>query len=309
MSVSKNKDTVVLDIGGTRVRIGNIRNGCISGEFTELRSSSLCVPDAQQALITIIESYSKRHNLNLHAVVLGLPAMLDRKNDVITHCNNIPQLQGQGLSQCLSASLECKVILEQDIMLQVLGEWRAGVVQKQKSVFGVYFGTGIGAAFLLNGHTRQDFLQDIQAGHIPIMAQGKVCPCGNTDCIEAYACGHTLTALAQQTGCPVEKLFTLRNQSDTESVLRKELDQIVLYQAYMLATICTLFSPDVVLIGGGIPKMPGYPRDLLIKKARAQLQKPYPAESARFEYASLNDKAPLHGALALLERLNCNESD
>lgn len=187
-------------------------------------------------------------------------------------------------------------------MLQVLGEWKAGSVRDQKSIFGIYFGTGIGAAYLLDGHTKHDFLQDLQAGHIPIMAQGKLCPCGNTDCIEAYACGHTLTALAQQSGSPVDTLFTHWQKSDSKTALHKELNQIILYQAYMLATVCTLFTPDVMLIGGGIPKMSGYPRNELIKKTRAHLQKPFPAESVRFEWASLDNEAPLYGALALLER-------
>jgi len=303
MSVSDYNDIVVLDIGGTHIRVGHIHNGCLSTEFTQLESSSLCVSEAHRQLASIIELYSKQHNLKLQAAVLGLPAMLDRENDVISHCNNIPQLQGQGLTQFLSASLNCTVILEQDITLQVLGEWRAGVAHKQKSVFGVYFGTGIGAAFLINGSTEPNFLQDIQAGHIPIMAQGKQCPCGNKDCIEAYASGHTLIAIAKQTGYPVEQLFARWKQRDADAALRKELNQFILYQAYMLATICTLFTPDVMLVGGGIPKMSGYPKKLLIEKTRAHLQKPYPAESVRFEWASLGNNAPLYGALALLERL------
>jgi len=304
MSLSNRNDVVVLDIGGTSIQIGHIQNGRISTDFLCLDSNTLHVPEAHKQLLIIIKRFAKRHTLNLRAVVLGLPAMLDRKNDEITHCNNIPQLQGQGLNQYLAAGLGCKVILEQDIMLQVLGEWRAGAVRGQKSVFGVYFGTGIGAAFLLNGNVEDEPTRDIQAGHIPIMAQGKLCQCGNKDCIEAYASGHTLVELANQSGFPIEQLFTHWHHSNRDTNLFEELNQFVLYQAYLLATICTFFSPDVLLIGGGIPKMAGYPRDELIRRTREHLQKPYPAESVRFNWASLENKAPLHGALALLERAN-----
>jgi len=302
MSVIEFNDIVVLDNGGTHIRIGHIRNGCLCQEFERLESKTLCVPDAGRQLLSIIQRYVAQHNLNLKATVLGLPAILDRKNDSISHCNNIPQLEGHGLKQFLSAALGCKVLFEQDIMLQVLGEWRAGAARGQNSVFGIYFGTGIGAAYLLNGNPENELVQDIQAGHIPIMANGKPCKCGNTDCIEAYACGHTLTTLAEQTGCPVEELFVQRYQSRWGNVLSKELDQFVLYQAYMLATICTLFRPDVVLIGGGIPKMDGYPREELIQKTRKHLQKPDPSQSACFAWASLDKQAPLHGALDLLSR-------
>ena len=82
-------------------------------------------------------------------------------------------------------------------MLQLLGEWRAGAAKDSPSVFGIYYGTGIGAAYLVGGNPRVNNAAGLQAGHIPIMAQGKQCICGNTDCVEAYACGHTLLELAK----------------------------------------------------------------------------------------------------------------
>lgn len=302
MSTTEFNDIVVLDNGGTHIRIGHVRNGVLCKEFERLESKTVCVPNADRQLLSIIQRYVAQHALSLKAAVLGLPAILDRKNDSISHCNNIPQLEGHGLKQFLSTALGCTVLLEQDIMLQVLGEWRAGAAQDQHSVFGIYFGTGIGAAYLLNGNPENELVQDIQAGHIPIMANGLLCKCGNTDCIEAYACGHTLTKLAEQTGCPVEDLFVQRNQSRWGNVLSEELEKFVLYQAYMLATICTLFRPNVLLIGGGIPKMTGYPHEELIHKTRNHLQKPNPSLSARFAWASLETQAPLHGALELLNR-------
>lgn len=186
-------------------------------------------------------------------------------------------------------------------MLQLMGEWRAGAGEHSPSLMGVYFGTGIGAAYLINGNPDESPVTDIQAGHIPIMCEGRLCKCGNTDCIEAYACGHTLTELADRTGCPVDQLFVLKDDVKWRESLACELDQFVLYQAYMLATICTLLSPKSLVIGGGIPMMQAYPRELLLEKTIRHLQKPYPAQSVKFAWASLAQEASLHGALALLE--------
>lgn len=295
------KDVIVLDNGGTRIRVGHIRDGEFCTEFENYSSLRLCVPDARDELLSIIQTYASEHNLILKAAVLGIPGILDRENDAISHCNNIPQLEGDGLRQFLSDSLGCTVLFEQDIMLQLLGEWQAGAGQRKASVFGVYFGTGIGAAYLLNGNPDNPLVQDIQAGHIPVMAQGRLCKCGNSDCIEAYACGHTLTDLAHRSGCPVEQLFERRLHTKWREILQDELDVFVRYQAYMLATICTMFTPEIIVIGGGIPTMIGYPRDLLIQKTVSHLQKPYPANSVVFSWATLANEAPLHGALALLE--------
>ena len=302
--LSAANDVIVLDNGGTHIRIGHIRGDDLCSEFETLSSARLCVPDARKQLLCIINTYSEKHGLTLKAAVLGIPAVLDRENDRIAHCNNIPQLQGSGLRQYLSSALGCTVLFEQDIMLQLLGEWRAGIGEKKSSLFGVYFGTGIGAAYLLNGNPNNPLVQDIQAGHIPIMAEGRQCKCGNVDCVEAYACGHTLTDLALRTGCPVERLFELQHEPKWRGALEKELNNFVLYQAYMLATVSTLFTPGLVVIGGGVPAMKHYPRQRLIEQTIKHLQKPYPAQTIKFAWASLGNSAPLHGALALLDILD-----
>lgn len=298
-------DIVVVDLGGTSIRIGYLRNGIPSTESLSMSSEILRVEDSYQVLAEVIRKFIEQRYLQVVAVVLGIPAILDKTNDSLSHCNNIPQLEGHGLRQNLSTMLSCQVLLEQDIMLQLLGEWRQGAAMGCPWVIGVYFGTGIGSACLENGDPNKRNAASLQAGHIPIMAQGKPCVCGNTDCIEAYACGHTLVSLASQYECPIDALF-VQNES---TQLVKELDQFVVYQAYMLATLITLFLPDMIVVGGGIPKMKGYPRDKLISYTRRQLQRPCPSNSVQINWATLGSASVLHGALALLEDKNTRSTN
>ncbi|ASJ76814.1 ROK family protein [Granulosicoccus antarcticus] len=290
-------NVVVLDLGGTSLRLGHMRQGVACPDFQRISSDRLRVDNAQQVLVDIIREYATKLELKLDVVVLGLPGMIDRQQDTFTHCNNIPQLEGQGLQASLSAALQCRVILEQDIMLQLLGEWRGGSAQGSPAVFGVYFGTGIGAAYLVDGDPYAQSAAGLQAGHIPIMAQGKPCVCGNTDCIEAYACGHTLLELALKHSCSVENLFIEKDNP----ALSAELETFVLYQSFMIATLVTLFVPDMIVVGGGIPQMAGYPQDRLISNVRKHLRKPYPADSIKIQWACLGNHSTLQGALALLD--------
>ena len=291
------RDIIVLDVGGTHIRIGHWRDNLPCREFNILETNMLRVGNAQDALSDIIIQYAGNLELDVAAVVLGLPGMLNQDTDTISHCNNIKQLEGSGLQSRLTEKLDCKVVLEQDIMLQLLGEWRAGAAKDSPSVFGIYYGTGIGAAYLVDGNPRVNNAAGLQAGHIPIMAQGKQCICGNTDCVEAYACGHTLLELAKMHECVVDQLFLIPDNEQLDA----QLDAFVQYQAYLIATIATLFVPDTILIGGGIPQMQAYPRDRLMEHVQAHLQKPYPAESIDFTWASLGNTSVLHGAKALLE--------
>lgn len=289
-------DIIVLDVGGTHIRVGHWHNNLPCADFSILYTRILQVENAQNALADVIVQYANKHELHVNAVVLGLPGMLNQDTDTISHCNNIKQLEGSGLQSRLTDILDCKVILEQDIMLQLLGEWRAGAAMGSRSVFGVYYGTGIGAAYLVDGNPKVNNAAGLQAGHIPIMAQGKPCICGNTDCIEAYACGHTLLELAQSHQCAVDTIFLVTDNDE----LQMQLNAFVQYQAYLIATLATLFVPDTILIGGGIPQMKAYPKDKLMQHVHAHLQKPYPAESIDFTWASLGNTSVLHGAKALL---------
>lgn len=291
------RNAIVLDLGGTSLRLGHLREGVPSLDFQRISSDQLRVDNARQVLAELVREYAHHNQLDPDVVVLGLPGMIDRQEDTFTHCNNIPQLEGHAVQAGLAEALGCRVILEQDIMLQLLGEWRKGAAQESSSVFGVYFGTGIGAAWLVDGDPHIQSAAGLQAGHIPIMAQGKPCVCGNTDCIEAYACGHTLMELASVYDCSVENLFVERDKPD----LVYELNQFVLYQSFMIATLVTLFMPDMILIGGGIPKMTGYPKDQLIANIHKHLRKPYPANSVKLRWATLGNQSSLQGALALLD--------
>lgn len=296
-NANKLRDVIVFDVGGTHTRIGHWRNEVPCTDFRTLSSGLLRVDNAYEALATIIKHYAVEFELHLKAVVLGLPGILNQEADTISHCNNIRQLEGHGLKSHLASTLNCTVILEQDIMLQVLGEWRAGAAKASPSVFGVYYGTGIGAAYLVDGNPETHSKAGLQAGHIPILAQGKPCICGNTDCIETYACGHTLLELAQTHQCTVENVFATKDNKE----LQAELNTFVRYQAYLISTLITLFVPDTILIGGGIPQMNAYPREQLIEHVHAHLQKPYPAQTVNITWASLGNSSVLHGAQALLK--------
>lgn len=287
---------VVLDIGGTHIRIGHWQHNVACSDFKLLDTSVLRVKNAYAVLSSIIKDYADTQQLDLDAVVLGLPGMLNQQTDTISHCNNIKQLEGGGLRASLESTLNCTVLLEQDIMLQLLGEWKAGAAKNSPSVIGVYYGTGIGAAHLVDGKPRVHSSAGLQAGHIPVMAQGKPCICGNTDCIEAYACGHTLIELSQAHNCAVDQLFLNTANED----LQRELDTFVLHQAYLIATLVTLMVPDTIIVGGGIPQMQAYPHSKFLRNVRAHLQKPYPSDTTDISWALLGKTSVLHGARALL---------
>lgn len=291
------REIVVVDIGGTHVRVGHVSAGKPSSTITTTSSVVLQTTDARTKLAELAKAHAEHHGLSPAVVVMGLPGLINQTQDTFDHCNNIPQLEGAGLRHQLSQLLDCAVLVEQDIMLQLLGEHRKGSVRDSPAVLAVYFGTGIGAAYLQDGNPFRRGASSLQAGHIPMLARGTPCLCGNKDCVESHASGHTLQALAVRSGVPVDKLFSHRLNPEIDQAL----DEFVMLQAWMVATAVTLLEPDDVLIGGGITEMADYPLDTLERIIRDHLQRPIPASTVCISRAALEKLSALYGALALID--------
>lgn len=314
-------NVLVGDIGGTKIGLGHldgvaglgfrVRAGR-SGKRAKAQESGLPqvarllqlvstdvlrVADPVEAMAGLLTGYAEANGLEPEVAVLGVPVSPDRDLDKVLSSPNIPQLEGIFFASELAKRLGYPVYLERDIALLLLGEYRAGAARKAESALGIFFGTGVGAAMLLNGKPYRGHSVGLEIGHIPIRGEGKVCVCGNTDCLEAYASGHTLLELSKVSGIPVGGLFLRRRESAS---LGRALKQFVLDQAYATATAINLFDPEVCVIGGGIPQMAGYPKELFTAIVTEHLRRPYPRETVRLAWAELGSGASLYGALEVL---------
>lgn len=293
------KTVLVGDIGGTKIALGHLVDGVPSDAGSTVATDLLRVPDPMRALETILGEYAFQQGLErMDAVVLGVPVSLDRDLDRVLSSPNIPQLEQLRLGSALEVRLAVPVRLERDINLLLLGEHRAGAAINATSAFGAFFGTGVGAGFLMGGKPYRGFSVGLELGHIPIRGEGRVCVCGNLDCLEAYACGHTLNALSGRFGIAVGELFSRRTDHPD---LERALFEFVRDQAYATATAINLFDPEVAVVGGGIPQMRDFPRETFMATILEHLRRPYPREVVRLTWAQLGSRAVLHGALGVLE--------
>ncbi len=290
---------IVADIGGTKIALGHLIDGAPSDAASTVATDRLRVSDPTESLQAILNEYTVQHGLGrIDAVVLGVPVSLDRDLDRVLSSPNIPQLENLRLGSALEDLIGAPVRLERDINLLLLGEHRAGAASGSSSAFGVFFGTGVGAGFLMHGKPYRGFSVGLELGHIPIRGEGRVCVCGNVDCLEAYACGHTLNALSGQFNLPVGQLFSRRTE---HANLDRALFEFVRDQAYATATAINLLDPEVAVVGGGIPEMLGFPRDAFMVTVLDHLRRPYPREVIKLTWAQLGSRAVLHGALGVLE--------
>lgn len=286
---------LVIDMGGTHLRLGHTEDGQPRGMNQTLKTEALrCADEPLEWLTAAVQRYSAEHDLNLTSVVIGVPFTPDAGLTTAVSSPNIPNLENVPIKEGLEARLGVRVRLERDINLLLLGEYKAGAARGYGAVVGMFVGTGVGGAFLQNGVPfRGATGAALELGHIPIRTEGRRCVCGNLDCLEAYACGSVLLGLAENAGLEVSTIFqTGREHPETRTCL----DAFVRDLAFGLATAVNLFHPDLALVGGGVPLMPGFPKQALEQIFYAHLRRPIPATTVDFTWAALGSEAALWGS-------------
>ncbi|MCA9835315.1 MAG: ROK family protein [Trueperaceae bacterium] len=293
------KAAVVIDMGGTSLKFGHLLNEKPAGMFQSLATEALRrARDPIVFLAEAVKTYTEQQRLEPDTLIIGVPFTPDREMTTALSSPNIRNLEAAPIKQGLEAKLGLRVVLERDINLLLLGEWYAGAARGAGDVLGMFVGTGVGGCFLQQGVPfRGASGGAIELGHIPIRAEGRVCVCGNVDCLEAYACGHTLVALAERYDTEVAQIF----EAD-HPLLKQESEAFVRDLAYAMATAINLFQPDLALVGGGIPAMRSFPKALFKNIFYDHLRKPVPETTVAFSWAELGSEAALWGAVALQKK-------
>jgi allose kinase len=297
---------LVIDIGGTWTRVGHLGDDGAPAPMRRISSDGLRSRDPVGFLVREVRSYEGEAGITPSALVVGVPFTPDPDLETALSSPNIRELEGLPLRRRLEEELGRPVLLERDINLLALGEWWTGAARGAAATFAMFVGTGVGACYLEQGRPfRGATGSAVELGHVPIRGEGRRCVCGNTDCLEAYACGHVLNELAKRHARPVTRLFV--DAHVAPEPLKDALDLFVRDLAFALATAVNLFQPEVALVGGGVPEMDAFPRDRFGAVFHAHLRKPVPAETVRLAWAELGSEAALHGAplrAAVLERTN-----
>ena len=176
-------------------------------------------------------------------------------------------------------------------------------------------GTGIGSGIIMNGKLVRGASNAAgELGHIKLqMEGGPICGCGDTGCLEAFASGPAIVALAEEyiKGGKSTKYRELANPDITPyivaeaakqgDVVAKKIFEIVGgYIGIGLASVVNLLNPEKVVIGGGVADA----GDLLfnpIKKTLSERTMPIQGAAVEIVHSELGNTAGVIGESLLIE--------
>jgi glucokinase len=263
------KVALAFDLGGTELRAALVDG---EGRLLAFASVPTLAKDGVMAVVGQIEILAEtvRREVPDAAVAgigIGAPGPLDPKAGIVLGAPTLSGWHDVPLAGILSDRLVLPVRLENDANAAALGEWRFGAGRGANSLVFVTVSTGIGGGVIVDGrimHGRRGLAAEI--GHMTITDKGERCFCGATGCFEAVASGTAVgrraTALtAQGDGSRLRVLsgdaeVTGRDVVDAARVGDPMAISVLEEEARWLGigftNLLHLYSPDVLVMGGGI---------------------------------------------------------
>lgn len=284
---------LVVDIGGTSVKFAAIDNGRHRPKTRLISTQSLRDGDPVRNLARLIDSVGAEFGLTPEFVFVTIPGLLEPDCDLVRFAGNVPELNGRRLATELTELIGLPVALERDAVTTLQGEWRAGAGRGVRNLLGLFFGTGVGGAFLQDGRPFRGGGLALEIGNMPFRNEGRKLAGMRTDCLEAYVSGRALAVIARAHGVAIDEVF-VRGAGNAD--LEAAIDAFVTDQALAIGMAIVLFSPDAVVLGGGVVEMKGFPMDRLSALVAAHSAIGDAGHKPDLRPAVLGWQAVVHGA-------------
>lgn len=249
---------LVIDIGGTHIKFLAVEGDDQRELGRHFPTEALRTANPIESFARMIEDVCGELAFKPDAVVSTVPGFLNPDLDLVHYAGNVPELNGHRLASELSARLGLAVHLERDSILLLQGEWVAGAGQGASQLLGIFFGTGVGGAYLQDGVPFRGAGFSMEIGSIPFKGLGRTLDGLRPDCLETYVSGRVLAEIASRHQVPINQVFM---RAADDPALRQDVDAFIRDMAMAVATAVALLSPDTTVVGGGICFMQGFSRE------------------------------------------------
>jgi glucokinase len=300
-SMELNASAVVagaIDLGPTRTRLAlaDVRGERVAHRV--IPTPRMAAPDALlDRLADELMSLFRQARIpreHLIAVAAGAPGPVD--HGVVVYAPNLDEWSHVPMAELLRDRLGVPVVVENDTNLAVMGEhWRGAARAHDNCVF-LYFGTGIGAGILLNGHLYRGHRS--LAGEIGWMCMSPTCFTDGQDRMPGLESLVGLRAVAAEwrpgsdwSGSEwVVELFAAADRGDDRA--RKIVDKAAGLVGTAIANLAIVLDPSLIVLGGAL-LMEGRP---LVDEVRRIVARAVPSPP-QIVLSALDKEAPLFGGL------------
>lgn len=167
-------------------------------------------------------------------VGLALPGPFDIESMSFVGPTTMEGWRGVPMLERLAMAVGHPVFIEADIAAAAHGERLYGLGSRFRDFYYLYFGVGLGGCLIHDGQVARGAWGNAgEIGHIPLVANGDPCPCGNRGCLERHL-----------------SLDAFERRGIGEDAWVAEVAPIL---RSAVITIENLFDPECIVMGGIAP--------------------------------------------------------
>jgi glucokinase len=253
-----------VDVGATKILTGAVtRDGKIIASRRSLMDGQ-----TQTSTLLSIESAITRFTHEWKgprplAVGVGLVGQIDPKTGTWLEAMNLPIKAPVLLGKRLSDRYGFPVALDNDVHAATLAEMRWGIGTESNDYLYLNVGTGISAGLVFNGQlVRGSKNYAGELGHIVVLPDGPLCPCGRRGCVEPIASGGGMLARVKQLvnfpnsilhnqtkALTAQSIFSAADAGDPLAV--RISSDAVQALSITLVNLVNLLNPEWIVYGGG----------------------------------------------------------
>jgi glucokinase len=315
-----------IDIGGTKVA-----GGVVAPDGTILATARRATPGSsvshtEDAIAAVVDELAAGHDGELVGVGIGAAGWFDRTGDTVLFSPHLAW-RNSTLRKDLAARLQRPLWVGNDANAAAWAEYRYGAARGSDLALMITLGTGIGGGIVVEGRLRRGAHGVAgEWGHMRVVPDGRLCPCGNRGCWEQYASGTALgqtarevartspaaaARLLERVGLEPERLTgedVARAAAAGDPLALELVTDVGVWLGQGIADLAAVLDPEVVVIGGGVSKL----GEMMLGPARDRLDRALPGRGfrpgPRVVAAELGPQAGIVGAADLV-RLAVTEGD
>ena len=310
-----------IDVGGTNVKIALVDEGKIiysnSVPTYAKMGYEYTVNNIKQAIKDLMKETNTEAK-DIQGIGFDFPGQVDCKTGVVKLAPNIPGWVNVPIAQMIEEEFNIPTRIDNDVRCAALGELKFGAGRGCENFICITVGTGIGSGIVINGKVVRGASNAAgELGHIKLqMLGGPICGCGDTGCLEAFASGPSIVAMAQDyirggkstkfremaaaEGGEITPYMVAKAAEAGDPVAKRIFEIVGEYIGIGLTSVINLLNPEKVIIGGGVAEA----GDLLFDPIRRTIKERamvVAGEAVEIVPAELGNSAGVIGASMLID--------
>ena len=256
------------DLGGTRMKIGVVRDGVVLAQTTEPANSKTglapALPVLKAVWLRLLADLRLTVN-NCTGISVAFPSLVNTKSGrILAEYGKYADAMHLDLRAWAKQEFALPLAIENDARMALIGEWKFGAGQGSNDVVMITLGTGLGTSAVIAGQILRGKhgQAGVLGGHSTVRYGGRNCTCGNVGCAEAEASTAFLGESAKANPHFATSHLALEPTLDFAAVFKHAAagdhlaiqlrDHSLRVWSTLAVNLIHAYDPEVVILGGGI---------------------------------------------------------